>query len=81
MSDPIEIARRLGNIGSIPATLEPPEVPFQVGRQESFWIGNMDTNATYQIEAVLSYITEHAYFWIEEEWHMTKTTFRIGTGL
>lgn len=66
LSDPVELALRLGRIDPFPQTLEPPETPFQIGRKETFWVGNMDTNISYQIAAELSYITDHVYFWIQE---------------
>ena len=41
-------------------------MPYQVGDTETFWVTNVDTNENSNIEAVLGYATEHAYFWIEE---------------
>jgi hypothetical protein len=66
LSDPIELAQRLGRIDPFPQTLEPPEVPYEVGRRETFWVGNIDTNTSYQITAELRYTTDHTYFWIHE---------------
>jgi hypothetical protein len=36
-----------------------------VGDQQSFWVSNTDTNENFQVRATLRYITDHAYFWIE----------------
>jgi immune inhibitor A len=66
LNDPIELAQRLGGIDSIPQTLEPPDAPYQIGMRELFWVGNMDNNTASQVTAVLRYITDHSYFWIEE---------------
>ncbi len=31
-----------------------------------FWVSNVDTNENFQITANLEYVTDHAYFWIED---------------
>ncbi len=65
-NDPAELARRLQGKTDISPTLDPPLVPPAVGDQETFWVTNTDTNENFQVSATLSYITDHAYFWIEE---------------
>jgi immune inhibitor A len=66
INDPADLARRLEGKENIPLTLEPPDFPFQTGDQQSFWINNSDTNETFKVQAVLRYVTDHAYFWIED---------------
>ena len=65
-NDPADLARRLQGKTDISPTLDPPLVPPAVGDQETYWVTNTDTNENFQVSATLSYITEHAYFWIEE---------------
>ncbi len=65
-NDPVDLARRLGGIPDVPLTVTPPPVPFQVGDRQTFWVSNVDTNTNFQVETVLRYATDHAYFWIED---------------
>jgi immune inhibitor A len=67
VNDLLDLAQRLEGKGSIPATLDPPAVPPTVGSKEIFWVTDTDTNESFEIEATLGYITEHTYFWIENE--------------
>ena len=66
INDIPDLARRLEDKTGIPATLPAPDTAYQVGDQETFWVTNTDNNQTFQVEASLRYVTEHAYFWIEE---------------
>jgi len=61
-----DLACRLEGKCNIPLTLNPPAAPRQVGEQETFWVTNTDTNQNFQITTILRYVTDHAYFWIEE---------------
>jgi len=68
-SDIADLAQRLEAISGIPATLIPPTEPIQVGTQKMFWVIKSDgpeINETFQIQATLEYVTDHAYFWIED---------------
>jgi len=66
-ADPIDLARRLkGLTQEIPETLEPPAAPLQVGAREVFNAGNQDTNEQFEVQATLQYVTDHAYFWIQD---------------
>ena len=66
MNDIYDIARRFEGKDDVPTTLPPPASPYQVGEQNRFWISNADTNQNFQVPATLQYVTDHAYFWIEE---------------
>ena len=66
-SDVIELAERYNNQQDIPATLEPPPAWYQVGEQRSFWVTNVDSDENFNIDTTLQYVTEHAYFWIDNE--------------
>jgi len=66
INDPADLARRLEGKGNIPATLAAPPAPLKVGDRQTFWVSNTDTNEYFQVKATLQYVTDHAYFWIED---------------
>ncbi len=66
INDPVELAERLGGKLNVPDTLIDPDAPYSVGARKTFWVGNTDTNENFQITAVLQYVGENSYFWIEE---------------
>ncbi len=52
---------------SIPSPYYPDSnAPYSIGARKSFYVGNQDTNETFQVYARLVYRTDHAYFWVEE---------------
>ncbi|MEO7838642.1 MAG: hypothetical protein ABIU06_04755 [Anaerolineales bacterium] len=63
-NDPYELACRLEGKCNIPETL--PSGPFQVGEQGKFWVTNVDTAGSFQVDASLVYLTDQAYFWVED---------------
>ena len=67
INDPIDLAERLGGKSNIPHTLPDENLPYQLGDEQSFWVVNTDTNVNFQVTAVLRYIGEHLYFWIEKD--------------
>ncbi|MFZ5808944.1 MAG: hypothetical protein ACOY16_06660 [Chloroflexota bacterium] len=64
-SNLIELAERLQGKKNISPTQPPPTRPYQVGDQRTFWVSNVDTNENFQVNTTLQYVTDHAYFWIE----------------
>ncbi len=66
INDPADIARRLEGKTGISPTLEPPSAPRQVGEQDTFWVLDTDENDNFQVDTTLQYVTDHAYFWIED---------------
>ena len=34
--------------------------------RQSFWVTNTDSAKSFQINATLKYVTDHAYFWVED---------------
>ncbi len=66
VNDLIDLAERLSGIENIPRTVEPPAAPLAVGTRETMWMTNVDTNESFQVDVVLQYVTDHAYYWIEE---------------
>ena len=65
INDPIELAHRLQNLDDISPTVAPPNAPYELGAQQTFWASNND-DRNFQVHATLRYITDHAYFWIED---------------
>ena len=66
VNDPVELAGRLGGVLNIPGTLTDPQAPYDIGERKSFWVSNVDTNENFQITAVLRYVGDNSYFWIQE---------------
>lgn len=66
INDPIDIARRLDGLVNIPLTLPVENLNRKVGEKETFWVSDTDTAENFQIEATLSAVTDHLYFWIED---------------
>ncbi len=64
-NDPRALAIRLEGKGEIPLTLPAP--PRQAGDQKMFWVSNTDTDENFQISATLRYVTDHVYFWVQDE--------------
>lgn len=63
--DPVELAQRLFGLENLPSTVTPPESYYQVGQRHSFWVGNGEEE-NFTVQATLRYVTDHAYFWIED---------------
>ena len=66
MNDLTKLSQRLAGKEITQVTQEPPTSPLLPGERRSFWVSNTDTNANFQVQASLRYITEHAYFWIQD---------------
>ncbi len=66
-NDLLDIAERLEGKENIPRTLEAPPAPLEVGAKDVFWVTNVDSNESFQVDATLRYVTDHAYFWIEND--------------
>ena len=64
VNDPLDIACRLQNKCGIPKTLL--SGPYKTGDKLKFWLSNTDTAENFQIDATLKYVTDHAYFWVED---------------
>lgn len=65
VNDLVDLAQRLQGKKNIPRIRPVPPPPSQVGDTKSFWITNADTNESFQVQTTLRYVTEHAYFWVE----------------
>ena len=67
INDLVELAQRLEGKQNIPETLPPPAAPFKVGDRKKFWATNTDTNENFQVDATLRYVTDHVYFWVQDD--------------
>ena len=65
INNPVDIAQRLEGKENLPLTLPVKNLNLQVGTQQSFWVTDTDTAENFQIQATLSAVTDHLYFWIE----------------
>ncbi len=64
INDPIDLAKRLLGINGLSPTVASTP-PKKVGDRQSFWVGNGEQD-NFQVPATLEYVTDHAYFWVEE---------------
>jgi immune inhibitor A len=62
----VELAERLLGIANIPNTVDPPARPYQVGDRRTFWVTDTSTDQTFQTGAILRYLGDTIYFWIED---------------
>ncbi len=53
-------------LGDVPPTVNPTPPSYEVGDERTFYVSNTDDNRHFQIDAVLKYKTEHAYFWVQK---------------
>ena len=65
-NDPGELISQLGGLSDIPDVMIDQNAPYEIGATQDFWVGNVDTNENFMITAVLCYVGENTYFWIEE---------------
>ncbi len=59
-------ARLKGVTESIEAVMKNSPSQYQVGAQESFWIGELETHSHLSVTATLRYIVPHLYMWVED---------------
>ena len=64
VNDPRDLACRLKGKCNIPETL--PSGPFKEGDKQTLWLTNTDTAESFQVKTTLEYVTDHAYFWVED---------------
>jgi hypothetical protein len=67
MNDPIGLVKRLNGEVQIPTQLDSPIRLYTLEDREKFWVLDSDGNQSKQIQATLRYITDHAYFWVEDD--------------
>lgn len=64
-NDPFELAQRLLHQDILPSTRTPPAEYHEVGSRQTFWVGDGEVK-NFQVQATLRFVTDHAYFWIED---------------
>ncbi len=64
-NDLMDLACRLKNLCGFPRIV--PSGPYQKGDHLKFWVTNVDTNQSFQIDATLLAVTPHAYFWVQDD--------------
>lgn len=65
-NNPIELADRFLGIENVPDTVPAPTQSYEVGDRRDFWVTDTDTDETFQTEAVLRYVGDIVYFWVED---------------
>ena len=65
INDPIALGHRLLHLDLLTSTATPVTSILKTGEHRSFWVGNGEV-ADFSVQATLRYVTEHAYFWIED---------------
>jgi len=66
VSDLLDIARRLEGKNITTNQIPDPLAPYKVGAKKSFSVLDTDTEQIFQTQTTLQYLTDHAYFWIED---------------
>ncbi len=64
INNPLDLAHRLLGMDALSPTVAPPALFYTLGAHKEFWVGNGDM-ANFRVTATLQYITDHAYFWIQ----------------
>ena len=65
-ADPTDLAFRLGRKPNLDRRKTDPPVQLQVGKKETFWVFNQETNEIISKDATLRMISPHVYFWIQD---------------
>ncbi len=67
MNDPIGLVKILNGRVEIPTQLEFQVRQYALEDRELFWVLDSDGNQSKQVQATLRYITDHTYFWVEDD--------------
>lgn len=78
INDPFDLAHRLLGLDDLSPTESPPLSFYTVGDQQAFWVSNGDLD-NFRVKATLGYVTDHAYFWIENGVRYSKRDLRALT--
>lgn len=66
INDPRLLACRLRALCDIPEVITDTAVTRVVGDKDNFWVSNQDTIENVEVQATLRYVTDHAYFWVQD---------------
>ncbi|NPV84396.1 MAG: hypothetical protein HPY45_00110 [Anaerolineae bacterium] len=61
-----ELAMRLEGKGEVPIYLDTQPTPLKIGDRLTFWKSNVDTHEHVKTEAVVRYVGENIYFFVED---------------
>ncbi len=53
-------------LGDVPPVVNTTVPTYEVGDERTFYASNTDDNRHFQVDAVLLYKTDHAYFWVQK---------------
>jgi len=67
IADPIGLAERLAGVKNAPTVLATSVATLREGAVRTFWVTNVDTIENFQVSAVLAYVSDHVYFWVERD--------------
>jgi immune inhibitor A len=65
-ADPTDLAFRLGRKPNLDRRKTDPPAQLQVGKKETFWVFNQETNEIISKDATLRMISPHVYFWVQD---------------
>ncbi len=72
--DRLDLARRFKlSDQPIPVVVNPTPPAYQVGDQETFWVGESDTLRHFEVTATLSYVGPHSYWWIQDGYDVSDS--------
>ena len=72
--DRLDLAQRLKlSEQPIPAVVNPTPPTYQLGDQETFWVGESDTLRHFQVTATLRYLGPNSYWWIEDGYDVSDS--------
>jgi immune inhibitor A len=74
-----ELGVRLKGLESVPLVVRETPLPRKVGDRETFWVAdNHDPEHVeyFEAEAELAYISDHAYFWVEDDFEINSEDLR-----
>ena len=67
--DRLDLARRFKlSDQPIPVVVNRTPPVYQVGDQETFWVGESDTLRHFEVTATLRYVGAHSYWWVEDSY-------------
>jgi immune inhibitor A len=70
--DLLDLARRLERLPGPLSATRPGGAPIhKLGDTEHFWVHNVNNNSYFTTTAVLSYVTDHALWWVDENYQVS----------
>lgn len=65
VNDLRDLACRLQGKCNVPEVI--PSGPFKAGDKQKLWVTNTDNAKSFQVDTTLQYVTDHAYFWVQDD--------------